>query len=391
MGRSSSPSTLVVRFAQPLCELRRGPLCPLVQLGHERPELVERDRSGDLCHAPSQLVERRSELFEGGRLDVVRGLLAQLLELAREGIHPRCQNRIRRRPGGQLVQGAADVVHRRAVGGELDASRQCVDLVGQFAGASLDRGERALHSVRELVEPSREPRQAVLNDLDPVEQLVGSADLGGLQTELEIGELRLERGEAATQLDDRVLKLLCVAGLLRLERHRLAGSVPGTSVLAPTRILGRPEPGCGIRPLLGERAGELETGDRTGFDEDLTQGLAALLLRPDRLLELVRFDVAAREEDVADRLAIGGSVRRGLRGHCSAPREHRRGYPAGPGGSESKPTDQVSDIPRSGYFTRSGDASPGRVPLLALQERLSGERVGDERLELADQLLRYRQ
>ena len=52
-------------------------------------------------------------------------------------------------------------------------------------------------------------------------------------------------------------------------------------------IGGRAEPGRGIGPLLGERAGELEPRDRAGLDQHLPERLPALLLGRDRLFELL--------------------------------------------------------------------------------------------------------
>src|SRR5581483_5569424 len=163
--------------------------------------------------------------------------------------------------------------------GELArTSRQRLDVARDGGRALLDAVERALDPVGELVEATPDRRQRRLDGVDAAGQLLQRVAADGLEADAEVGQAGLEARHAAGQLDDRLVELLLEAGLLRLVRERRIErrSAPGTGA---SLARGRAEPGRRVRPLLGERARQLEPRDRSRLDEHLPERLARALLR----------------------------------------------------------------------------------------------------------------
>ena len=141
-------------------------------------QLFESSRVGACRDLRAERLDHRADRLERRRVGVARRLAAELLEPLRERLHLRGQDRVAERSRCKCVDGGADVVQRRSLGGQLDATREGVDLLRELPGALLDGRERALDAFGQLVEPPREGGDAVLDDLDAVEHPFRAALLG---------------------------------------------------------------------------------------------------------------------------------------------------------------------------------------------------------------------
>ena len=300
------------------------------QLTDSRPEsseIVCRDRTrGQLLDGGTQggklLLRRRRPAGERRHLgsqvgEVVRRRLAG----ERRDLRPQLVQYLRRgRPRGDLVEPG---LQRRQVVGRDGARLHRFDGGTQFGDPCVERLLEA-HGGNDLAEPALDGVEACRRLLHPCSQLLqGSAERldllrldarrrpgdplldGGDRRPHVVGEqpqILVPRGRGGRVLDGPHPLRELLDGAMQVGRPLSGGRrSSGDAVLPRLRLDGlrRPQLLQG-RPLLGERAREIEPRETSLLDEHLAQTRAGLALHVERPVEVVGGDETSREEDLAD-------------------------------------------------------------------------------------------
>ena len=313
----------VRRDCRLLVQPRLEPLQSRVELGIARRPSRE---LGDGGPQLAEVVERAAQPVERALHLVERGSVGERLEPCRELVRT-CRGRRRRRAAGRTARGRTATARRSSLrardrppappdaGGELDDRRLHPGEIHREARhAGLEHAERLLDAARHPLEAldercdrRLEPLGAGDRRLDPL----GELDQPAVERVLGVGSrTRCVSSATASWRRAAYWSSSWCRRLLRdgPRRRRRNGERRDRDL---------------IRPLLRERARELEARDRAVLDEDLPERLPRRLLLLGGLRERFLADEAELEEDVTDPSAwppLSLPSRRGRDGHDDMPR-----------------------------------------------------------------------